>query len=83
MDEMLTIVGGILLALFCLRMGAAFLDWLDTRTSRITDEEARRRARLTMEGRWPPATRRLISATEFMVSVIALSALWVASRYLR
>lgn len=51
---MLEIAGGALLTLIAVYAFLAFIDWLDGVTSRITPEEARRRAELRMIGKWPP-----------------------------
>lgn len=52
----------ILLALaakvFMAVLGNPFIDWLDERTSRITPEEAQRRAKLSLLGHWPPPPAR-------------------------
>lgn len=51
---MLQIAGGVILALGGVWALFGFIDWLDWRTSRITDEEAHRRNQETIAGRWPP-----------------------------
>lgn len=50
----LTIAGGILLAALLIRAGVWFIDWLDARTSHLSEDEARSRAKLAMMGKWPP-----------------------------
>lgn len=54
----ISIALGILLVLVFLRVLAFAIDWLDARTSYISEEEARRRARLALAGRWPPTPTR-------------------------
>ena len=54
MSIALSVAGGILLLIAGLWLYRATVDWLDERTSQITDQEARRRARLTRSGEWPP-----------------------------
>jgi hypothetical protein len=77
------IAGGILLALVALRLVASSIDWLDARTSRITDAEARRRARLTFEGRWPP-TRTVAAATSAALwTWLVIALLWAGWAHLR
>jgi len=50
----LEIAGGGVLLLVGIWGFLFFLDVIDGWTSKITDEEARRRAHLTFLGKWPP-----------------------------
>jgi hypothetical protein len=79
----LEIAGGILLALLVLRLIVGVIDGLDAWSSELSDEEARRRARLTLAGKWPPPDFRWLSVKQSIVAIIGLGLLWLASNRLR
>lgn len=77
------IAGGLFLFAICARLMAGTIDWLDAKSSAITEDEARRRARLALVNQWPPPARawRLAPRT-FMAALLGLALLFLASRYL-
>lgn len=65
------------------RLCVAFVDWLDARTSRITDAEASRRARLALIGQWPPPSPiRSIPTRHAVLVLIGLLLLWLVSQWM-
>lgn len=83
MSLVFAIAFGVLLALGVLRLLAAVVDWLDARTSRISETEARHRAQLALRGKWPRTVERVTLAPRaWIITAGLLLLLWELSRLL-
>lgn len=71
------VIGG---SLFMLFIGNPLIDWLDARTSRITPEEARERARLHMIGKWPPMPTTWQKARPAVLTWVVIGVTWALIR---